>query len=470
MPTSAPVYRITDVPLDEWAADGVRLLLVDIEATMGITGEPKLIEENLEHLHAAHENIPYIAGWSNKSIKSQSDRDLVASWGEQMGTDAIFLPLGDTDFKPSPINAHKAMKLFGVTAEETGVVDDKASAGVRGGSFAGLQHRAWTRPIPGNQAKGDRFVRTPLETLLRIRAHLLLTPTLQETLELNHTAEQLSQLPLPEIIQLFDKQGVGDNLDQIIGYGKDDVNISDEIYESLKQPVFRQALKSLQDNYDYYSASPLEKFKAYAFEHGRNTASALTYGRLAIAMGIYAIERTDIPESVKVKLEAALVGLGIITDVLDGPYARGHKHGATERGGVEDQFIDKALSGVIDIFGLLPRDLITKNDILLTFSRDIGMTAIRVPFKNRGIDTKSIKSGKIAMGVKGGAQLFGLASGNRYPNVNKVLQRSSTILKLGSMVQAPAVWIEQHELIQHKQNNASRDEEVASLETNATHN
>lgn len=445
MPTEAPVYRITDIDLSRWANEGVKLLMVDVEACLGETGSEQLEVEHVKHIQEAHEVIPHIALWSNKKIRTEDDRDLVAGWGDQVGADAIFTPIDSSQRKPSPVNAYKAMQMFGVKPSETGVIDDKASAGVRGGSFAGMEHRAWTRAFGDDRHIGDRIVRDPFEAILRVRAHLLLTPTFREQLAVD--PEEIADMPLSKMIDLFDGP---DGQDKIVGYGIEDIALDESILQTLKQPAYRQALKTVKDIADYYGEQPVEQLKNFLHEHGRTTADGLVLFRLLAAFGVAAVSRSNMKADVKQKLTLGLVAGAYASDAVDGFAARRHKDGATKKGGALDQNVDKFLSIVVDIFPLISQQLMSNPDFVVTAAREFGVTAVRRPFKQRGIDTSSVLSGKISTGAKAAIQGFSLVAGKRYPIANRLLQHTATGLKVASMVHAPFVWIEKHEMKQHE--------------------
>ncbi|HSX24331.1 MAG TPA: CDP-alcohol phosphatidyltransferase family protein [Candidatus Saccharimonadales bacterium] len=455
-PTEPPVYRATDIDYVKWAAEGVELILWDVEGTLGERGSEELAFASAVE-DAREANIPYHALHTNVPIRSKEDRRLLHAWGERTAADLILTPLDPTERKPSPVMTYKAMQHFEVEAAQAGVVDDKVSAGIRAGYFAGLTHRGWTRPFGANQHTGDRLVRTPLESLLRLRAHLLLTPVLQEKLKIDKaTADHLAELPLNKIAELYERSQEPDNLDNIVGYGIEDIALSPQILRSIRQPLYRRALGEIKHAIDYYGESPAEKLKAFLYEHGRSTANSLTYARLAFAAGIVALNLSNMDPKNKQRITTGLVVLAQLTDVIDGPAARRHKKGATKKGGDEDREIDKILSAAIDVFALLPMEAIDKLNTEITLARDIGITALRKPFIARGIDATSIWSGKASTTTKAAAQFFGLAAGKRFPTANKTMQFTASGLKVVSMAHAPFVWIERHERARHEANNARR--------------
>jgi len=456
MPTEAPVWAVTDVDFARWVAEGVKYVLLDVEACLGETGSEILVPEYIGAVEEAREaGIQGVGLWTNKTIDGQDDYRLVSAWGEQVAADIVLSPLSGSERKPSPVNAHKAMRFFDATPDQMGVVDDKASAGVRGGYFAGFEHRAWTRPFGKNRHPGDRLFRDPLEAAVRVQAHLMHTPKL---------GEQSKSVAFAEALALFEETGNPEYMDNILGFGMPNIELDQETLDKIKTPAYRKALNELKGIKDHYSEAPAEQLKAFFHEHGRRTADILTNSRLMMAAALVATNTGDLDATTKDKINAAVVVLAPITDFWDGKAARGHKHGATTKGAADDQNIDKMLSAATDLFVLLPKGSITTLDLLVSNGRDFGMTALRKPFKDRGIDTKSITSGKVAMAAKNGAQIFGTTLAHRYPKTNEVLQHTATGLKVASMLHGPQVWIAQHERQQHLDHNLKRY--LASLAIN----
>lgn len=317
---------------------------------------------------------------------------------------------------------------------------------MRAGYFISAEHRAWTRPFGDNRHLGDRLIRDPIEANLRIYAHLLLNPVVRA----DSIVIDDEPVKLADVLDL--RPEAPDFKDKIVGFGLPDIELSSDVLASIKCPEFWVALEKAQDMANAYGEAPAKLIKDFLHEHGRTTADALTNGRVLIAAGLFALHLTDIDAETKQRIAKTLVAIGYATDAMDGYSARGHKDGATKEGGAKDQDYDKLLEASADLFALLPMGTISKLDAYLSIGRNVGLTLLRRPFKARGIDTKSVQSGKISTAAKAGAQLFGLFVGERYPNANKKIQRVATGLKIVSAAHAPYVWIEQHELKQHNLN------------------
>lgn len=449
MPTEPPMWNITDVNFQKWADEGVTTLLVDVEATLGETGSEELIPEHVEALEEARRvGIPNLALQTNLAIKTEDDRRLLAAWEEQTAADLVLTPLHPKERKPGPYMGYKAMQYFGLDpltdGAQVGIIGDKASADMRAGSFIGAEHRAWTRPF-GDQHIGDRLVRGPFEANLRLYAHLALNPRInRETIEINGEEVQLA-----DVIELH--PGMADGADKIVGYGVEDIVLSDELLATIKRPAFWVAVEQMQQITDKYTDKPIEKLREYAYEHGRITADLLTDSRVLIAAGLVALHYSNLEPETKEAISKGVIALAYVTDAVDGWMARGHKDGATEEGGAKDQEYDKILSNVVDLWVMLPAGSIDHLSAYYSLSRDVLITQLRKPFRNRGIDTKSINSGKASTTIKAGAQIFGLLLGKRYPDANRKIQHVAAAAKVASMVHAPYVWIERHERKLHDQ-------------------
>lgn len=461
MPTEPPVYRVTDVPFEKWHDEGVRGLVLDVEGTMGETGSELLVPEYVGRIIEAREvGIEYVAIATNKTVTTRKDRQLLQGWEDQLDADLVLTPLSPDQGKPSPIMNYKFMEHFGLKPDEVGVVGDKATADIRAGYFAGVGHRAWTRPFGGNQHVGDRLVRGPFESALRVNAHLRLTAIVNK-LALESAEDGINMNELLSLVAEEITPGEPDGQDKIVGFGVADVKLSEEVLATIKRPAFRVALEELKEFADKHAEEPAKHLKLFLHEHGRTVAEIFTWGRLAIAGGLVYLNRSDVDDTTKQKISSGLMVLAAIFDGLDGPSARAHKHGATVGGGKRDQNIDKILNTTEDLMILFPGGLTNFADMMLSNGRDMVITGVRQPFIKRGIDTKSIMSGKVAKADKDMAQIVGSMVGNRLPVFNRRLQRSATVLKLGSMAHAPLVWIEQHERKQHEANNLNKLVELA---------
>ncbi len=463
LPTEPPHYRITDIDILQWVEEGVNTLLLDAEATLCETGVAEIVPEHVAWIQEAREaGIENVALLSNFRVNDEIDRALLAGWGDQVGADRIFFPSDSKRRKPSPYMVFQAENYFQVDPNQMGIVDDKASAGIRSGRFSGVKHLGWTRPFGENRHIGDKLIRDPFESIMRIRAHMLLTPSVRDQLG-PVLGEALGVDSLATVTELFHEESMPDGKDKIVGLGVEDIPLSPEQLAQLKEPVYTRTLNLVKGAIDYYSEQPAEKLKAYLHEHGRTTADWLTYSRLAIAAGLIALNKSELDTETIRKISAGLKVLNILTDVTDGPAARAHKDGATEKGGFIDQNIDHIESAITDIFTLVPLESISILEALIPVARDVGMLALRRPFSHRGIDTKSIVSGKVATGLLGGSQLFDLATGSRFPNTSKGLRHAALIAKIGSLAQAPFSWIENHEFELHEKIQSERTSRLKNI-------
>lgn len=449
MPTEPPMWNITDIDFQKWADEGVTTLLVDVEATLGETGSEDLIPEHVEALENARRvGIPNLALQTNLAVRTNDERRLLAAWEDQTAADLVLTPLHPKERKPGPYMGYKAMQYFGLDpladGDQVGVIGDKASADMRAGSFIGAEHRAWTRPF-GDRHIGDRLVRGPFEANLRLYAHLALNPRInKETIEIDG-----KEVHLADVIELH--PGMADGADKIVGYGVEDIVLSDELLATINRPAFWVAVEKIQEVTSNYTENPAEKLKDFMHEHGRTTADILTNSRVVIAAGIIAVSRSDLDQQTKQLINKGLIALAYATDAFDGKAARAHKDGATDEGGAKDQEYDKILSNVVDLFVMLPEGSIDRLSAYSSLGRDVLITQLRKPFRKRGIDTKSINSGKASTTIKAGAQIFGLLLGKRYPDANRKIQHAAAAAKVASMLHAPYVWIERHERKLHDQ-------------------
>lgn len=459
MPTEPPVWNVTDIDFKKWADEGVTTLISDVEACLGVTGSADLIPEHVEALQRAKDfGIPNLALQTN--LSAMGNRDLLEGWRNQTGADIVLSPLEAKERKPAPYMGYKAMQYYDLDpmtdGDKVGVIGDKASADMRAGYFIGAEHRAWTRPF-GEQHIGDRLVRGPIEANLRLYAHLLLNPIIdQETIVIDDMPVKLA-----EVIDL--RPDAPDGVDRIVGYGIDDIVLSEELLATIKRPAFWVAVEKIQEITNTYTENPAEKLAEFMHEHGRTTADMLTNSRVIIAAGIVAVNCSNLDMHTKQRVSKALVATAYATDALDGKAARAHKDGATQEGGAKDQNYDKILSNVVDLFVLLPVGSIDTLSLFASAGRDVGITLLRQPFMRRGIDTKSINSGKWSTGFKAGAQLFGLFAGERFPDANRKIQLVAAGLKVATLAHAPYVWIERHERRLHDQKMALGELELVEV-------
>ncbi len=469
-PTDVPAYRATDVNLAGAIDDGMRGLVIDWEGMAGETGNPQGDPEICNYIqrHLGARGIQFLAIGTNLTVDRNTPASALASqqllegWRLQVGADVVLSPLPDREhgfmeFKPGPAMFLKgpelAMRHAGVELElsEFGVIDDKLSAGVAAGYFAGYGYRFKTRSWGDNRAPLDRYIRGPFEEMLTVRAHLLHNPVIPKELR-KILAEQTGETDI-EITQ----EDVEAFANQIVGYGIEDVDLTEDAIALLRTPKAREMLNELQEFYAKNTDVPKEKLIEHLKENGRTYAELATWTRLLDAAVIYAVHRSDLSPEVKLIIQSAVYVEGQIKDVVDGPFARADKNGATEKGGIEDQTIDKILSAVADRFMLLPRELITNADFWTSVTRDIATTLIRIPFRRRGIDTSSVYTGKRAMLALAGSQIFSSIFGETYPRAARRIRTAANIAKVGSAIHAPIVWVQKDEFRKHEINNQLRE-------------
>ena len=447
MPTKLPVYRVNDVDAEQWAQEGVRGLLLDVEGTLGETGASELLPEYVDWVVRARDaGIDFVGLWTNKTIDSVADRQLLRGWQEQVGADLVLSPDQPSHAKPSTYGAHQAMQYFGLKPQEMGMIGDKATADMRAAALAGIEHRAWTRPFGGHRHIGDKLVRDPVEIALRMQAHLQFTPKGDSEPLASGNLMLISSQTDVETLPEF---GLPDGLDNIVGFGLSDIELPEHLLADMQSPVFRKAFENLQELFADQTQVPADKIRAFLYEHGRTAADALTYSRLAITAGVALIHFSNLSPDTKRKLHATLLATAYATDGLDGFAGRGHKDGATAKGGDDDQRIDKALTATADLLAMVPAGLLSRKEAGASILRDVALTLAREPFKARGMDTKSIRAGKNALMLKAAAQLVGLALGPRNPHANWVLQKTATGLKIVSAVKSADSWLEQQEFKNH---------------------
>jgi hypothetical protein len=370
--------------------------------------------------------------------------------------------------KPGPVLDYAVMEHFKVGPQAMGATGDKATADVQAARSAGIGHIAWTRPFGANRHVGDRVIRDPAENLLRVIAHYRYTPQLRDRAQLLSLKD--GELLRPDFLDL-EAVTMGDpefaGQDKIAGFGLPEIDLDDELLAQLRQPLFRQGLQEVADIKNRYDESAAaEVIRQFLYEHGRTVANVLTFSRLGIAAGMVAVNMSQLDPEAKKKINITLEALQLATDLFDGPASRAHKDGATVKGGQDDQNIDKVIELVTDLFVLLPNGAISPLLVLASGGRNASMTAIRQPFRDRGMDTKSVFSGKVAAAYKGGAQIFGTLLGDRYPALNRKVQIGAVALKLGSAVHGPLVWTRNYEYHQHLLINARRHSSESVLETN----
>ena len=455
MPTEAPVYRLTDVPLVQWDVQG---LVIDWEDTVGVAGDAEGVPKHIDHIrqHLGERAIRFLAIATNKTPKNDDDRRMLEGWREQVGADIILHPMDGSERKPSATMLRKAVEadvlgLHNIPRDGAlwGMIGDKATSDVRAGNFAQFEHIAWTRPFSGSERHlGDRILRDPFEHVLRVLAHLELNPVLQVI-----DKDKKSQLVAPDGSMLSLDPAVFENF--IVGDGIADIKLSAESLALIQTPKYREFINGMKELYDEKGEIPREKLREFLYENGRTVADGLVWGRLGAAVAIAALHYVDMDDKSRLQLQTAIAAFGNLADILDGKAARADKDGATEQGGLNDQRIDKILSASEDIFMLLPAGMISKTDVFVPLLRDSALTLLRRPFNARGIDTKSVSSGKNAMLLLGGSQLVSGLLGERYPVFARRLRLAANAGKVVSALHAPIVWVEQHEIAQHEHNLAA---------------
>ena len=253
MPTEAPVYRATDIDFEQWAREGVKAIVWDVEGTLGQRGAEELDAGVVKVIaHAREAGVPYHALVTNKSANTKNGHMLLDGWQQQTGADAVFWPEKREWRKPNPCMPLQAMAEFDLTPRQMGAVGDKATADMASAYRAGFGHRAWTRAIEGNEHPGDVLIRRPIEVGLRLLAHLQMSPTFEAIISTGQKDGKPANVQLPE--------------------------------------------------------NPTELHK-FLYEHGRDVASALTYSRILLASGVAATGISSLEPDTKRAIAAGFLSL-----------------------------------------------------------------------------------------------------------------------------------------------------------------
>lgn len=156
------VDRVTDIPLSELRAQGVDVLLIDLDNTLTHWRGQKIEERVKSWVWSARAEGFRIALVSNASSRR------LAPHGEFLGIEDIY----PRATKPSPKALSKALKKFGVEAGQAAMVGDQVFTDVLAGNRLGLCTVLVT-PIDPNEQWWMRVVRALERRLLDWLAKVL---------------------------------------------------------------------------------------------------------------------------------------------------------------------------------------------------------------------------------------------------------------------------------------------------------
>src|SRR5258706_15281183 len=94
---------LTRVDVAPYVAKGVNTLILDAEGTFVTTKGWDVADAMKVHIAKQRElGIKNIAVISNNTPKNRADWVRLTSWAEQIGADAVFVPLDPSERKPAP--------------------------------------------------------------------------------------------------------------------------------------------------------------------------------------------------------------------------------------------------------------------------------------------------------------------------------------------------------------------------------
>jgi uncharacterized protein len=127
--------RLSEVPVEELEAEGIRGLILDLDNTLVSWGGSEIAEEHLTWVQAARDRGFRLVMLSNNF----SDR--VTTIARQMD-----IPCVANACKPSPIGFLAALRVLGLPRRSVAVVGDQLFTDVLGGKLCGL-YTILTEPL-----------------------------------------------------------------------------------------------------------------------------------------------------------------------------------------------------------------------------------------------------------------------------------------------------------------------------------
>lgn len=153
----------TDIPLSELAAEGIRLVLLDVDNTL-VPWQSNDLTEELQSWIADGKQL----GLAFCIISNTHNKQRIKWLGEQLGIGYV-----EGRIKPSAEMFERAMEKFGVGPAETIMVGDQLLTDVWGANRSGVR-AYWVRPIANREFVGtkvnrlfERFIRSRIYSVLQ---------------------------------------------------------------------------------------------------------------------------------------------------------------------------------------------------------------------------------------------------------------------------------------------------------------
>lgn len=156
---------VLDINLAVWHAQGITCVLFDVDSTLTPWLDTKVQPEIIKKLRQARKQGIAHLGLATNSRNTER----VAHIAKQIGADGFFTPQRFGERKPRPSLLHQAIEQFAVKPEQVAMVGDKYGIDVRAAKRAGIARVAWVDRLGDADHPYDRYVRRPLEKLIKYK-------------------------------------------------------------------------------------------------------------------------------------------------------------------------------------------------------------------------------------------------------------------------------------------------------------
>lgn len=375
---------ITEIDPNKYQKLGVNTLFLDAEGTFIENDGWKIDQEVIDKIgrfrEAGFENVVIV---TNKKPKDERTFVKMNYWAHQLGADIVFTPETKRERKPHPDLLLKAAAHLGVTPDQVLMVGDKLTADIQAANAAGM-YSVFVKKRGEKDLWGDEKLRRPLEEQLLEEIAKLDTPFQLRKSPRYTKDDSHEKQAVPAWMNTIDPQLIKKS--KIVNLGP--MRAASIEVEGRLFPGVRRAVKN------------------HYYEHGRTHADVATKMRRVagnIAGGLILGDR--------IREARGAVIVGKVTDVYDGPSARGHKYGATSEGGVADYEADRENTRST-VLPAVVKGRVRARHALVRTAADELMKPIRTYYKKRGVDTKAGWPGKGAAALEDAAEVSMLTDGN----------------------------------------------------------
>ena len=351
---------------------------------------------------------------TNKSVKDDADLWQLQAWAEQIGATQLFTPLTPEERKPGPYMMYQVLRFMEhkypgryIGAEYCVVIDDKLSAGIAAANYAGM-YSIWVDRLGETDLMGDKLFRRVPEKLFF--AHHGTRAMQPRPTEYDPTmAARYSKITEHEPkVQTPDYMAAGASL--VNGYGSERTRLSDDQLGRLRPGIVGAIGDPIRIALENMPGSQLvDAYRKLVSEHGVVMGNTATLSRPVLTV----MGEVLYSKGYK-KLGAACFIGAIISDFLDGKWARGQKDvdmndPMRKKIGILEANFDKFLELVSGQRLVREGGKKSKGTYIAQTAREVWRTAVERPYaKRHGFDGRATRASRIGTAAVNAATILAL--------------------------------------------------------------